>query len=101
VLEIEPLEMARLFGPGRESRLLVNIGRVPCHLVDAVVAIEDHRFYVHEGLDWRGVFRALWADLRARKVVQGGSTITQQLVKNYFLEPERSIQRKLWKPPCP
>lgn len=95
VLEIEPLEMARLFGPGRESRLLVNIGRVPCHLVDAVVAIEDHRFYVHEGLDWRGVFRALWADLRARRVVQGGSTITQQLVKNYFLEPERSIQRKL------
>ncbi|HOV84763.1 MAG TPA: PBP1A family penicillin-binding protein [Syntrophobacteraceae bacterium] len=95
VLELEPMELARLFGPERESRLLVNIGQVPRHLTEAIVAIEDHRFYEHGGLDWRGMFRALWADLRARRVVQGGSTITQQLVKNYFLEPERSIKRKL------
>ncbi len=93
-LELEPIEIARLFGPKRESRLLLNIQQVPRHLIDAVVAIEDHRFYEHGGLDWVGVLRAIWADLLARRVVQGGSTITQQLVKNYFLEPERSLKRK-------
>ncbi len=95
LLELEPLEIARLFGHERESRLLINIKQVPRHLINAVVGIEDHRFYVHGGMDWRGIFRALWTDLRARRVVQGGSTITQQLVKNYFLQPERSIERKI------
>lgn len=94
-LEIEPLEIARLFGPERESRSLINIEQVPRHLIDSVTAIEDHRFYEHRGVDWVGISRALWMDLRARRVVQGGSTITQQLVKNYFLEPERSVKRKL------
>ncbi len=93
-LELEPIEIARLFGPKRESRLLVNIQQVPKHLIDGVVAIEDHRFYEHGGLDWVGVLRATWTDLLARRVVQGGSTITQQLVKNYFLEPERNLKRK-------
>lgn len=93
-LELEPLEIARLFGHERESRLLINIKQVPRHLVDAVVGIEDHRFYEHGGMDWRGIFRALWTDVMARRVVQGGSTITQQLVKNYFLESERSFKRK-------
>ncbi|MFP5214107.1 MAG: transglycosylase domain-containing protein, partial [Acidobacteriota bacterium] len=93
-LELEPLEIARLFGPERESRLLVNIDQVPRHLVDAVVAIEDHRFYEHGGVDWLGILRALFKDLRAGRAVQGGSTITQQLIKNYFLQPEKSFERK-------
>ncbi len=93
-LELEPLEIARLFGPSRESRLLVSIQQVPRHLVDAVLAIEDHRFHEHGGVDWWGVLRALWTDLLARRVVQGGSTITQQLVKNYFLDPGRNLKRK-------
>lgn len=94
-LELEPIEIARLFGPTRESRLLINIKQAPASLVDGILAIEDHRFYQHGGVDWWGIARALWADLMAGRVVQGGSTITQQLVKNYFLEPERSIKRKL------
>jgi penicillin-binding protein 1B len=94
-LELEPIEIARLFGPERESRLLINIHQVSPDLIDATVAIEDHRFYDHPGVDWWGISRALWADLVAGRVVQGGSTITQQLVKNYFLEAERSIKRKV------
>jgi len=94
-LELEPLEIARLFGAQRESRLLINIHQVSPYLVDGVVAIEDHRFYDHGGVDWWGILRALWMDVRARRVLQGGSTITQQLVKNYFLEPQRKLKRKL------
>lgn len=94
-LELEPLQIARLFGPDRVSRSLVNIQQVPRYLIDGIVAIEDHRFYEHGGVDWWGILRALWTDVLARKVVQGGSTITQQLVKNYFLEPDRQLKRKL------
>lgn len=94
-LELEPLEIGRIFGPERESRLLVNIKQVPTYLSDAIIAIEDHRFRQHRGIDWYALSRALFADLAAQKVVQGGSTITQQLVKNYFLEPDRSIGRKI------
>jgi penicillin-binding protein 1B len=94
-LELEPLEIVRLFGPERKSRLLINIKKVPAHLIDGVLAVEDHRFYEHRGVDWWGTMRALYTDIIARRVVQGGSTITQQLVKNYFLEPERTFKRKL------
>jgi penicillin-binding protein 1B len=94
-LELEPLEIARLFGPARESRMLINITQVPQHLIDAVVDVEDHRFFDHGAIDFFGILRAMFADFRAGKVVQGGSTITQQLVKNYFLESERSFKRKV------
>jgi|WetSurMetagenome_2_1015567.scaffolds.fasta_scaffold00805_9 penicillin-binding protein 1B len=94
-LELEPLEIVRLFGPERKSRLLINIKQVPAYLMDGVLAIEDHRFYEHRGVDWWGTLRAFYTDIVARRVVQGGSTITQQLVKNYFLEPERTLKRKI------
>jgi penicillin-binding protein 1B len=95
LLELEPLDLARLFGSNRESRLLININQVPRYLVDAVTAIEDHRFFEHRGVDWWGILRALWTDLRTRSIAQGGSTITQQLVKNHFLTAERTIRRKV------
>ena len=61
----------------------------------AIVAVEDRRFWEHRGVDLRGIFRAVWADIRHKEVVQGGSTITQQLVKNTYIEPERTVSRKL------
>lgn len=94
-VEVEPVVLARLFGENRETRLLINLEDVPDHLTKAVVAIEDRRFFEHRGIDWWGIARALWADVMAGRIVQGGSTITQQLVKNYFLEPERTLKRKL------
>jgi penicillin-binding protein 1B len=95
LLEIEPLDLARLFGSNRESRLLISINQVPRYLVDAVIAIEDHRYFEHRGVDWWGILRALWTDLRTRSIAQGGSTITQQLIKNHFLTAERTIRRKV------
>ena len=94
LVEIEPVEIAQLFGPQRESRYLVSYDQLPKYLIDAVVTIEDKRFFEHRGIDWRGILRALWVDIKHRSVVQGGSTLTQQLVKNYFLEPKRSFVRK-------
>ena len=68
---------------------------LPPHLIQAVVAIEDRRFFEHPGVDGRGLLRAVYVNLRNRRFVQGGSTLTQQLAKNLFLTPERSIERKV------
>jgi penicillin-binding protein 1B len=68
---------------------------VPPLLRTGIKLIEDRRFDEHPGVDVLGMLRALWADLRARRVVQGGSTLTQQLVKNYFLSDEQSFSRKV------
>lgn len=70
------------------------LAEMPPFLVQAVIATEDRRFYDHNGLDPYGLARALWANLSAGRVVQGGSTITQQLAKNLFLGPERNLRRK-------
>jgi penicillin-binding protein 1A len=78
-----------------QDRYLVDFDDVPSVLVDAVVAAEDRDFFSHSGLDPTGVARAVWHDLRGRAVLQGGSTITQQYVKNAFLTPQRSFVRKL------
>jgi len=68
---------------------------LPAHLIQAVVAIEDRRFFDHPGVDGWGLLRALAVNLRQGRIAQGGSTLTQQLAKNLFLTPERSIQRKV------
>ena len=68
---------------------------MPRHLVQAVLAAEDHRFYEHPGVDLRAVGRAVWVNLRRGELVQGGSTLTQQLVKNLVLTPKRTWGRKL------
>ncbi|MFH1329725.1 MAG: PBP1A family penicillin-binding protein, partial [Actinomycetota bacterium] len=78
-----------------EDRVLVGYDELPRHLVDAVVAIEDQRFWVHPGVDVRAMVRAVQADLEAGEVVQGGSTITQQYIKNALLTPEVSLDRKM------
>ncbi|MGI6362904.1 MAG: transglycosylase domain-containing protein [Bacillota bacterium] len=73
----------------------VAIDEMPGHLVDAFVAIEDHRFYKHGGVDLLGLGRAVFVNLRARDITQGGSTITQQLARNLFLNLEQNLVRKL------
>lgn len=75
--------------------LTVAVEELPPHLTQAVLATEDRRFYSHFGMDVFGFARALIANIRAGRIVQGGSTITQQLAKNLWLTPERSVVRKL------
>ena len=78
-----------------ENRELVDLEKVPRVLVDAVLASEDKNFYEHGGLDPVGIMRATWNDIRGGGTLQGGSTITQQYVKNIYLTHERTIWRKL------
>jgi penicillin-binding protein 1A len=78
-----------------ENRTPVSLEEIPEILVQALIATEDTRFYSHPGIDYRGVARALYRNLRAGKVLEGGSTLTQQLAKVLFLTPERSYARKL------
>jgi len=78
-----------------EKRYLTPMDRIPSVVRDAFVAAEDSEFYRHRGIDLKGISRAFFANLRAGDVVQGGSTITQQVVKSLLLTPERSYRRKL------
>jgi len=80
---------------GSESRILVDTNQISPIMQQAIVAIEDKRFYEHNGVDLRGIARAVWADLAHKSVVQGGSTITQQFVKNSCVTTARTISRKL------
>ncbi|MGD8664363.1 MAG: PBP1A family penicillin-binding protein [Desulfobacterales bacterium] len=95
ILELEPEEIMQFFGHERERRQLISIDQVPEHQIQAVLAAEDHRFFQHSGVDWRGILRAVMTNLRHGEIRQGGSTLTQQLAKNYFLTPERTFIRKL------
>ncbi len=93
--ELEPEIIMQYFGEERELRRVVSIDDIPGHLEKAVIAIEDNRFYKHFGIDPRGIARAFYANIRHGAILQGGSTLTQQLAKNYFLTPERTLRRKI------
>ncbi|KAA5804015.1 PBP1A family penicillin-binding protein [Alkalicaulis satelles] len=80
---------------GEAGQAAIRAGDLPGTLVDAVLAVEDRRFYSHFGVDLIGAGRAALANMRAGRVVQGGSTITQQLAKNLFLTPDRTLERKV------
>jgi penicillin-binding protein 1B len=94
-VQIDPEQIGAYYGPDREQRDLVTLDDVPDHLVNAILAVEDQRFQTHPGIDFRRIGGAMLANLRAGRVAQGGSTLTQQLVKNFFLTPERTLQRKV------
>lgn len=95
LIRLEPMLIGIVHPAHREDRILVRLEDLPPTLTAGLQAIEDRKFASHHGIDFRGIARAAWANLRAGKVVQGGSTLTQQLVKNFFLTRERSLTRKI------
>ena len=80
---------------GDESRVLVKTEEIAPIMRQAIVSVEDQRFYEHNGVDVRGIARALWQDVRQQGIVEGGSTITQQFVKNAYIRNEKTIARKV------
>ncbi len=95
LLRLDPPLIGRIYPAHKEDRVLVRLDEVPPLLIDALLTVEDRDFYQHHGVSPRAIGRALWANLRAGHTVQGGSTLTQQLVKNFFLSSERTLTRKL------
>jgi len=94
-IEFEPELLAVIYGVKRQSRKFIPYSQIPKYLIQGIVSTEDKRFYKHFGIDPKSIVRAFYVNLKAGRIVQGGSTITQQLAKNFFLTPERTMKRKL------
>lgn len=92
---LEPELISGLRGGSRQVREWVPLSDMPPFIVEAVLSVEDHRFFSHAGIDPIAIGRAVWRNLTSGVVVQGGSTITQQLAKNLFYSPQRTFVRKL------
>ncbi|MGE6993008.1 penicillin-binding protein 1B [Pseudomonas sp. NPDC047961] len=94
VVRLEPLVVGGLYPAHNEDRILIKLDQVPPYLVETLVAVEDREFFDHLGVSPKSIARAVWVNLTAGEVRQGGSTLTQQLVKNFYLTNERSLSRK-------
>lgn len=95
LVRLEPELIGRIYPDNFEDRILVSHDDIPPALIDALLAVEDRNFFNHGGIDLRGIMRALFHNILRRQFEQGGSTITQQLVKNFFLSRERTLARKM------
>ena len=95
VARLDPELIGKIYPQHNEDRVLLRREEIPESLIKALLAVEDRRYYQHWGLDLRGMLRALYTNLINAEIAQGGSTITQQLVKNYFLNRKRTLWRKL------
>ncbi|MFV0476864.1 MAG: penicillin-binding protein 1B [Parahaliea sp.] len=95
LMRLDPVRIGGIYPSHGEDRILVRLDEVPDTLRQGLLAVEDQNFYHHWGFSISGILRAAFNNLRSGSVVAGGSTITQQLVKNYYLSPERTYVRKL------
>ncbi len=94
LLRLEPLLIGGIYPEHQEDREPVRLEALPPYLVESLIAVEDREFYQHRGISLRGIARAMLGNIRSGQITQGGSTITQQLVKNFFLSDERTLLRK-------
>jgi penicillin-binding protein 1B len=94
VARLEPMLIGGLYPASHEDRILIKLEQAPPYLVDTLVAVEDREFFSHYGVSPKSIARAIWVNASAGQVRQGGSTLTQQLVKNFYLSNERSLTRK-------
>ncbi|HTW38613.1 MAG TPA: penicillin-binding protein 1B [Steroidobacteraceae bacterium] len=95
IVRLDPLLIGSIFPIHGEDRIVVTPDEVPPLLPAALKAVEDRNFDTNRGIDVLGILRALWVDIRAGEWQQGGSTLTQQLVRSYFLSPQRTASRKI------
>jgi penicillin-binding protein 1B len=95
ILRLEPSRIGSIYPAHNEDRILVKYEALPELLIKTLIVVEDRSFFSHFGIDLKAIMRALVANIKAGGVVQGGSTLTQQLVKNFLLTPERTLVRKL------
>jgi penicillin-binding protein 1B len=94
VARLEPMLIGGLYPAHQEDRLLIKLEQLPPYLAETLVAIEDREFFNHFGVSPKGIARAVWINATAGQLRQGGSTLTQQLVKNFYLTNERTLARK-------
>ena len=96
VFRLDPMLVGSVFPAHGEDRIVLRPDEIPPLLATVLKGVEDRRFDEHHGVDPRSIIRAMWANVRAHRIVQGGSTLTQQLIKNYFLTDTQTFGRK-WK----
>jgi len=94
ILRMDPVQIGSFYPTIKEDRVLIKLEDAPSSLINALFASEDRDFYQHFGVSIKGIVRAIWTNVMAGGMVQGGSTITQQLVKNFYLTNERRLSRK-------
>ena len=95
IVRMDPVQIGSFYPTIKEDRVLIKLEEAPDSLIKGLLASEDRDFYQHLGVSLKGIARAMWTNVRAGGMVQGGSTITQQLVKNFYLTNERRLSRKV------
>lgn len=96
---LEPILIGGIYPQNNEDRDLIRLSEAPLSLSNALIAVEDRNYYSHFGISPKGIARAMWVNIKAGKFVQGGSTLTQQLIKNFYLTSDRTLARKLMEMP--
>lgn len=95
IIRMDPVQIGSFYPTIKEDRVLIKLEEAPESLIKGLLASEDRDFYQHFGISLKGIARAMWTNIVSGRMAQGGSTITQQLVKNFYLTNERSLSRKV------